>query len=61
MEKRREFYPGTKIRITDPFYNVRHSACGYIAQSTQPITKCPKCGGKVDCRRADEDEWEGQA
>lgn len=54
MENRRKFYPGTKTKITDPFFVVWHDECEYKAYSIHFETRCPKCGGEAKCCRADE-------
>lgn len=54
---RKEYYPGTDTKITDPFYIV-DCACGYLGYAMHFSTTCPKCGREAECCPAD--KWKGQ-
>lgn len=49
MTERPEYYPGSRIRITDPFFLHRCTACGALSWSLLGNLKiCPRCGGRME-------------
>jgi len=47
--KMEEFYPGTKVRITDPTFFIECQECGYQSIALLPSIICQKCGGVIEC------------
>ena len=49
MTERPEYYPGSRIRITDQFFLHRCTSYGAISWSLLGNLKiCPRCGGRME-------------
>lgn len=49
LNGRPEYYPGSRTRITDPFYLHQCTECGKRSWSlTGQLYICPLCGGRME-------------